>query len=312
MKCYHILLKAICSVMVVFNASAAVLYVDLHSTNATPPYAGWSTAATNIQDAVDYSSAGDQIVVTNGVYKTGGRAVKGYALTNRVAITKSITVQSINGPTVTIIQGYQLPGTTNGDSAIRCVYLANGATLSGFTLTNGATRVAGDSSNECSGGGIWCESISVVIINCVLRNNAATFAGGGVINGWIIDCTLDGNRAGNVGGGSCYGTLINCLLIRNSASSGGGAEGCSLYTCIISSNSAAVYGGGSESSLHDDCTWTGNAGVFGGGAYLGTLNNCALAANSAYFGGGGDSCAMNGCLLTNNSASEGGGACMVF
>jgi hypothetical protein len=42
--------------------------VDVNSTNATPPYTDWTTAATNIQDAVDAA-------VTNGTYATGGRNV---------------------------------------------------------------------------------------------------------------------------------------------------------------------------------------------------------------------------------------------
>lgn len=89
-------------------ALATTYYVDINSPNPTPPYTSWSTASTDIQSAINVSSYGDLILVSNGVYQTGGETVNGYNITNRVAITQSVTVQSVNGPAVTFIQGYQI------------------------------------------------------------------------------------------------------------------------------------------------------------------------------------------------------------
>src|SRR5689334_22064802 len=88
------------------HASAIVRYVDLGSPNPTPPYTNWLTAATNIQAAVDSAQIGDLVLVTNGVYQSGGRKISTFGTTsNRVAVMKPITVQSVNGPGSTFIQG---------------------------------------------------------------------------------------------------------------------------------------------------------------------------------------------------------------
>jgi len=60
-------------VLAEFNVFAATHYVSLESTNPVAPFATWETAATNIQDAVDAASAGDTVLVTNGVYAAGSR-----------------------------------------------------------------------------------------------------------------------------------------------------------------------------------------------------------------------------------------------
>ncbi len=48
-------------------------YVSLTTKNPMPPFTTWTTAATTIQQAVDAATAGDEVVVTNGVYATGER-----------------------------------------------------------------------------------------------------------------------------------------------------------------------------------------------------------------------------------------------
>lgn len=274
-------------------------YVALGSTNAVPPYLSWETAAIDIQSAVDAAdTVGAIVVVGDGVYAAGGRAVVG-TMTNRVVIDRPIVVQSLNGPAVTVIQGLQVAG-TNGDGAIRCVNLADHAVLSGFTLTNGATRSLGDDEGERKGGGVWCASVGAVVTNCVLSGNAAKYRGGAAYRGTLDHCrlvgnvsqygggcygsavsnsTLSANRASTAGGGAYAGSLVNCLVVSNSANAGGGVSGAILDNCVVAGNSASTSGGASLSTLNN-CTVVGNSGNSGGGTGGGTLNNCIVYSNS--------------------------------
>ena len=313
-----------------FSAPAATRYVDLNNPAPAAPYTSWATAATNIQDAVDEAVDGEEIVVTNGVYATGGRVVPEY-ITNRVAIYKPLTVRSVNGPLQTAIEGRPaVTGTTNGVGAIRCVYVGTNAVLSGFTLTNGHTLASGG----LSGGGALCE-LSGVVSNCILIGNTASYYGGGAYSGTLNNCTLSHNWAGQLGGGvhsgklnNCTlssnwagyygggaygGTLTNCTLSRNwTYRGGGGANESTLISCVLSSNwttYANGSGGGVLGGTLNNCLLTGNrADHGGGGAYSATLTNCILSYNSAYGGGGASDSVLNNCTLTNNSASIGGGA----
>jgi hypothetical protein len=144
----------------------------VNASNSTPafPYTSWTSAATNIQDAIAAGQAGDTVLVTNGLYGAGGVVVYGQQ-TNRIAVTNIITVQSVNGPGVTFIRG----GTQT-----RCAYVGSGAVLRGFTLTNGVARTSGDAIREMSGGGLWCTP-DAIADNCVIISNTApnTSSGGG-------------------------------------------------------------------------------------------------------------------------------------
>jgi hypothetical protein len=278
MKAYTVNFVVLSSLLVAANASATVLYVDLNSANPVSPYAGWSTAATNIQDAIDASSDGDQIWVTNGIYQTGGKSMDG-DLTNRVTIDKAIVVQSVNGPGASIIQGSWNPTVPIGTSAVRCVWMTNGATLSGFTIRGGATRLETTSLNQkYNGGGIWgSASNRVTVFNCIIINNVASYEGGGAYQVTLNNCTLISNQA--FGSGSNWGI--------DGDGAGGGAADSFLRNCAVTQNSAINNGGGVYYSTLINCTVSLNKvgydmnsfGGYGGGVAYSSLTNSIVFAN---------------------------------
>jgi len=186
--------------------------------------------------------------------------------------------------------------------------------LAGFTVTEGATQTSGDSDPQHSGGGVWCESVSALVSNCVLTGNVAYYMGGGAFGGTLNNCTLTGNSSA-YGGGTSQSTLDNCTLIGNLANRtvsggggafggiGGGAFGGALNNCTLADNSAALDGGGVAVSTLNNCRLTGNsASGSGGGASEATLNNCTLAGNSADQSGGADFGVLNNSIVYDNTA----------
>jgi hypothetical protein len=258
-------LVAITILLAAGSARAGVRYVNASNASPTPPYTNWVTAATNIQDAVDAAAAGDEIMVTNGIYAP-------------VTVNTPVALQSVNGPAVTVI---------NGGGTARCLYLTNDAVMAGFTLTNGSIL-------NSSGGGVSCGSKTAVLTNCVLSGNSAVAygIGGGAYGGTLNRCTLSGNVA-HLGGGAYNCTLNNCRLTGNIATTygnssayGGGADLCTLNNCTLAGNQGIIgppYGGLAS----------------GGGAYQCSLNNCIIYYNSAAIDGNfGLYCTLTNCCTT--------------
>jgi len=221
---FAFLFIALFSPIVTLPAFATTRYVSLAGGHV-PPFTNWVDAATNIQDAVDAAIAGDTVLVSNGVYETGARITPGASVSNRVAITNAITLQSVNGPLVTIIKG-QGPLGSNG---IRCVYLTTNAVISGFTLTNGFTRAVASLGPDNDGGGTY--AVYAIVSNCIFSGNGCGYAGGGTYGGALYNCLIYGNTAGSRGGGASQNfssgfELNNCTVVGNSSTSfGGGTQG---------------------------------------------------------------------------------------
>ncbi len=268
--------------LAVSNLSAATLYVSEANLNPKPPYATWSTAATNIQDAVEAAAAGDTVLVTNGVYAGG------------VVLSNPLTLVSVNGPQVTVIDG----GGTN-----QCVSMTMLSSLSGFTITHGFGMFCGGVANG-------------TLYNCVLSRNVASLLGGGATSATLYSCLVVSNRCeSGSGGGVASGHLQDCVLngcvvTGNYAASGGGASTdpfgttrCVLNNCIVADNSAEFGSAGAEWSSLYDCTLTGNyaadanSGV--GGASHCTLDNCIVYFNTSSNSANYDTyCVLNYCCTS--------------
>jgi hypothetical protein len=215
---------------------APVRYVNAANPAPAFPHATWATAANQIQDAIHAGTApGRLVLVTNGVYQGAPHPANGL---NRMVLTDQIRVQSLSGPSLTRIEGAE---------GVRCAYIGEGCTLSGFKLTGGYAE---------EGGGAYCEPTGV-LTNCLLTANNAAWSGGGAHGGILYNCVLTGNRAGWEGGGAAYCTLYHCSLTGNQAQWGCGASGCTLINGIVYGNTAPEWGdqgNWAECSFEYSCT----------------------------------------------------------
>ena len=289
--------------------SAFTNYAAANSASPATPFSSWATAAVNIQDAIDVCPAGGAVLVSNGLYNFSGGVAAGSS--NRIAITKPITVRAVSGAESTIIEGVKILG----NEAVRGAFVGEGACLVGFTVSNGATSQTGSENRDVNGGGIFADKNSVVS-NCVVKQNRAWYRGGGIFAGSdsvIENCLIAGNFSGNGGGVYCDSTanLIFSRVISNTSYAGGGAlifYGGKADRCIIQSNiclsagSVPGTGGGilivNGSALDNSLVLDNTVDGFGGGVFCAseyvnefmTVNNCTISKNEATFRGGGVYC----------------------
>lgn len=275
-------------------ARGATLCVWTNSPHPGAPYDAWTNAAHEIQTAVDAAQPGDTVLVTNGLYNSGSRVSPTHTLSNRVVISTSIVVRSVNGPAVTVIRGRAAGETVER----RCVYISGGGQLNGFTLTNGSACASASWLDRLGGGALIERSGS--ISNCVVCSNSATYGGGiaAYYGGEVRNCFVYGNAAAAGSwyyGGGFYGTqgaaVYDSMFSNNFGEVGGGIslEGnCRVSRCAMIGNLAGSGGGLSLKSgdIVDNCLIVSNVATKSGGgvsfsAGVGALRCCTVVGNTA-------------------------------
>jgi hypothetical protein len=277
-----------------WEAGAATIYVSPSGNDANDG-SSWALAKQTIDGAILAVSSGDTILVTNGNYG----AVTGTVM--------EITLRSVNGPEVTII---------DAQGTGRCISGINEGSLVGFTLRNGNTVDAGggtilsrSSISNCIvqsntagyGGGLAAHDESR-IIGCRIENNTSTNDGGGVFTGWLVvvsNCLIRGNVAATWGGGvnAMDSQIVNSEIDGNRSGEWGGgvlAMDSQIVNCLVRSNSAAERGGGlvlhGATTVRNTLVAGNRAGADGGGIFsdMGvTLESVTVVGNSSGSGRGG-------------------------
>jgi hypothetical protein len=218
-------------------------------------------------------------------------------------VNKSLTISG-PGPT-------NLTITANSASRVFHIDTSTTVNISGLTIADGLVSAGG------VGGGVYVDTATLTLSNCVMHNNHAT--GGSTANGAGIfaiqsqltlnGCTLDGNIAnGNGGGIYSTGTTLTVdrsSLTNNSAVTGGGlfngAGTVTLGNSTVFANTATHGGGAANMGLLGSATLTVNNCTFSSNTVSGTsatgsqiYNARQLAATSATI--------SNSTVLSNNVA----------
>ena len=258
-----------------------------------------------IQDAIDYSTNGDSILVDPGYYPESinfeGKAIVVSSL--YLIENDSLLVGA------TIIDAEQ-----NGSVAAFDSEETNNTILQGFTLQNGIGNEEDPDDNGSYytyGGGIYCENSDPIIKDCIISDNIANQGGGGGIFCYnssprFFGCTISSNQTDDVGGGlysrsESSPEFYNCTFFNNTAEFGGGCYLRNESTPVMVNvtfrqNTATNSGGGivlkDDSDLQADSLYLINndAGGLGGGLYINNADPSIIfsliAGNSSSSGGG--------------------------
>jgi predicted outer membrane repeat protein len=279
------------------------IYVDKDAPGPVHDGASWTTAYTDVQDALAAATPGDEIWVAEGVYMPGGTRAATFQLKNGVAlyggfggygIGETLRTQRDWVAHVTVLSGdidrndvtdpNGVITTTANIIGINAYHVITGSGTDATAVLDGCTVTAGyanKASPNDRGGGIFNFNGSLTLTDVSFSGNFALHFGGGMYNAggspMLSGVTFSGNSAGEEGGGMHNNSglvLSNVTFIGNSARDGGGMYVLSgepvLTSVTFSENIASESGGGmynenNASPTLTDVVFSGNSTTWNGG-----------------------------------------------
>ncbi len=166
-----------------------------------------------IQEAIDFSKDGDEIIVSEGIY-----------IENIKFNGKNIILRSEDSLSTTIVANTIIDGgkagsvvTFSGTELTTCV-------LEGFTIKNGLGSYGYGDGVSSYGGGVLGKRTKATIRNNTITENSADNFGGGIYGcaGTIANNNISWNFAKQGGGvGNCDRVIMNNIIKNNFVNNGG-------------------------------------------------------------------------------------------
>ncbi len=161
---------------------------------------------TTIQEGIDFSVAGDTVIVHPGMY------YENIEFSNKSNVSLC-SLEATTGDT-TYVSLTIINGSLNEDSTISCYENLTNCEIRGLSITGGSGHIFWDShdinSDQVFGGGIFCYSnIDIIIKNCNIFENKSSKGGGIWFGHDNIQCNISNvnifNNIGRcIGGGVCF------------------------------------------------------------------------------------------------------------
>ena len=317
------------------SALASTIYVDADA-DGNDDGSSWTDAYNHLQDALGAASSSDEIWVAEGTYKPDTddpdnreiyfNLVDGVDLYGGFNGTETSKNERDWATYETILSGDINEPNDADDNSYHVVVGSDNATLDGFTVTKGNADVTAYNDPNGKGGGIYCWGTSPTISNCIITENYADDAGGGMYNdngssSTVTNCTFSNNSTEvtcGLGAGmsnGCWGcrdesprnapTVTNCTFANNGGSDVGSGmcnyrSDTTVTNCTFVGNGPSIWGGGigngyicapeyASNTTITNCTFINNYGCGGLANYDDcetTVTNCIFIGNKSGMAGG--------------------------